>query len=211
MKPLRYLKSVVLFACVFGCAAVLQAQSGRRAKAPSTPTPTAPAVSEPKTVDKKPTPKLQLLVGIADVDAFAQIPFYVTDTVLDSCVRRLAQASEVMVTSARRMNRAGAVKQAKAAPGLYVVFLEVDSNYASSGRQQQTTTEDLFIRYTIFEPETAKVKQSGLVRQSTYRQLGVPRTSRGYSDYSLKKAAYEAADRILEAFQIKLRPDDPHP
>src|SRR5438105_7477910 len=91
---------LLVTAIVIASATVSFAQSGRRSSG-GTPT-TAPSVSGPKTVEKKPeTPaRLQLLVGIDNRDPSSNIPYYVTDTVIDNCVRRLGDASDVIVTSA---------------------------------------------------------------------------------------------------------------
>src|SRR5215831_12547019 len=110
---------------------VAPAQSGRRSTGGSTTntnsTPPAPGA---KTVEKKPAaePRLQLLVGMNRSDAFTTTPFYVYDTVLDVCIRRLSEAEIVFATSGgNNMNRAEAVKAAKQETTRWVVALEVRS------------------------------------------------------------------------------------
>src|SRR5207253_3285676 len=95
MKTLYYRQVLLLFSILFACATVTTAQSGRRST--SAPPTTTPSVSGPKTVEKKPPkpPSLQLLVGIDNLDSLSNIPHYVSDTVLDNCMRRLGDASEV--------------------------------------------------------------------------------------------------------------------
>src|SRR5438876_704045 len=71
-------------------------------------------------------------------------------------------------------------------------------------------SDQLYVNYTIFEPETAKVRQSGRTHQSIYKtgRVGVSGPSKNsplYSEYALKQSARETAERILEAFDIKLR------
>jgi hypothetical protein len=153
-----------------------------------------------------------LLVGIDNRDPMSNIPYYVTDTVIDNCVRRLGDASEVIVTSAGRgMNRAEAIKRAKEETVRYVVWLQIGSELADSGRQQKKNQMDeLYVSYTILEPGTAKFKQSGRSHHQIYQtgRGGVSTPTKNgplYSEYALKQAARETAERVLAAFDIKLR------
>jgi hypothetical protein len=207
--PNRY---ACLLIAILSAAVVNYAQSGRRSNGGASTT-TAPSVSGPKTVEKKPEkpPKLQLLVGIDNRDPTSNIPYYITDTVIDNCVRRLGEASEVMVTSADRgMSRAEAVKRAKEETVRYVVWLQIGSELADSGKQpSKNSVDELYVSYSILEPGTAKLKQSGRSHHSIYQsgRGGVSSTSRNgpmYSEYALKQAARETAERVLEAFAIKL-------
>jgi hypothetical protein len=210
----RNRQAPIIFAILFACASVAYAQSGRRSTGGTTTT--APSVSGPKTVEKKPEkpPKLQLLVGVDNRDPTSNIPYYVTDTVIDNCVRRLGDASEVMVTSAGRgMNRAEAVKRAKEETVRYVVWLQIGSELADAGKKPSSNSVDeLYVSYTILEPVTAKFKQTGRSHHQIYQTgrggVSSPTSSRNnplYSEYALKQAALETADRVLEAFGIKLR------
>ncbi len=205
---------IFLVAILFAGAVISHAQSGRRSTGGTTTT--TPSVSGPKTVEKKPEkpPRLQLLVGIDNRDPTVNIPYYVTDTVIENCLRRLSDAADVTVTSAGHgMNRADAIKQAKAETVRYVVWLQVGSELADAGKQQtKTSVDELYVAYTIFEPETAKFKQTGRSHHHIYQSgpVGVsrPTTSRTsplYSEYALKQAAQETAERVLAAFDIKLR------
>ena len=210
---LYYRRGLFFFAViVFACASVAYAQSGRR----STTTTIAPSVSGPKTIEKKPEkpPRLQLLVGIDNRDPRSNIPYYVADTVIDNCVRRLGDASEVIVTSAGlAMNRSDAIKRAREETVRYVVWLQIGSELADSGKQpSKNSVDELYVSYTILEPQTAKFKQSGRSHHQIYQTgrggVSTPTSSRNsplYSEYALKQAARETAERILDAFDIKLR------
>ena len=212
-RQVRLIRLSTLVAMIFVCATAAYAQSGRRST--SAPTTTTPSVSGPKTVEKKPPkpPSLQLLVGIDNLDSLSNIPYYVSDTVLDNCMRRLGDAADVFATSAGRgMNRADAIRQAKSETVRYVVWLQIGSDLASSGKQSKNGPDELYVSYTIIEPVTAKFKQSGRTHQSIYKTgrggVSAPTSSRNsplYSEYALKQAAREAAERVLEAFDIKLR------
>ena len=189
-----------------------KAQSGRR----STNSPaTAPSVSGTKTIEKKPAakPQLMLLVGIEDRNAFSSIPYYLSDTVLDNCVRHLGEATDVNPKSlGRGVARSDAIARAKAEKDLFVVWLQLGSDLEDSGKQSKKGPDELYVRYTIFEPVTGKVKQAGRTHKQIYRVgrggVSAPTSSKNnplYSEYAVKQAAQEAAERVLEAFDLVLR------
>jgi len=188
----------------------VDAQSGRRSSSGQT---TAPSVSGPKTVEKTAAkaPKIQLLVSVEDHNLLVGVPYYLSDTVLDNCVRRLNDAAEINATTAGRgMTRTEAGVKAKAQKEAFVIFLQIESDIAPSAKQAKNGPDELYVRYTIFEPATARIKQWGRTHQQIYKtgQGGVSTSSKNspiYSEYALKQAAKEAAERVLEAFEIKLR------
>jgi hypothetical protein len=210
MSPLHNRQVLLIFSVIFVCATVAQAQSGRRS---SSGQPTAPSVSGPKTVEKTPVkaPKIQLLVGVEDRNPFMNVPYYLSDTVLDNCVRRLNEAAEINASqSGRGMTRAEASTRAKAQKEAYVIFLQIESDITLTAKQAKNGPDELYVRYTIFEPATARIKQWGRTHQQIYKtgQGGVSTSSKSspvYSEYALKQAAKEAAERVLEAFEIKIR------
>lgn len=212
MGPLTIRQFNLLVAVLFACAIVGQAQSGRRS---TTVPPTAPSVSGPKTVEKTPAkpPKIHLLVGVENRSPFVNIPYYLSDTVMEGCVARLANSADISPSAiGRGMDRVEAVRRAKAEKTAYVVWLQVESDVVDSGRQPKDGPDELYVRYTIFEPVTARVKQSGRTHQQIYKtgRGGVSTTAKNgplYSEYALKQAAREAAERILDAFEIKIRPE----
>ncbi len=152
-----------------------------------------------------------MLVGVENRNPFVNVPYYLSDTVLDNCVRRLNEAAEINATaSGRGMTRAESISRAKAEKEAYVVFLQIESDITDSGKQAKNGPDELYVRYTIFEPATARIKQWGRTHQQIYKtgQGGVSTTSKSspvYSEYALKQAAKEAAERVLEAFEIKIR------
>src|SRR6185295_4409095 len=85
----------ILLLLVFA-GAIVQAQSGRRGGSKSTTT--APTVSGAKEVAATPpkATRLQFLVGIDMAGATSNTPYYLADTVLDECIRRLGEAAEVL-------------------------------------------------------------------------------------------------------------------
>jgi hypothetical protein len=215
MRRLSNRRGLFFAAIILACASVTYAQSGRRSSGGTTTT-TTPSVSGPKTVEKKPEkpPRLQLLVGIDNRDPTSNIPYYISDTVIDDCVRRLGDAADVIVTSAGRgMNRADAIKRAKEETVRYIVWLQIGSELADAGKQpSKNSVDELYVTYTILEPETAKFKQSGRSHHQIYQTgrggVSTPTASRNsplYSEYALRQAAKETAERVLAAFDIKLR------
>jgi hypothetical protein len=210
----RQRQMLLLIAIVLCSWTAAHAQSGRRGTGTSTTS--APSVSGPKTIEKKPeTKRIQMLVGIDKHEAFATVPLYLYDTVLDNCVRRLGEADIVLPTLAGSdMNRGAAIKAAKQETVRYVVLLHIGSEYADAGKQVKNGQDELYVEYTVFEPETAKVKASGRTHQHIYQtgRGGVSLPSKSspiYSEYAIKQAAREAADQILERFDIKIRSEFP--
>lgn len=190
--------------------AFVAAQSGRRST-PKSPVPAPPAVPETKLPETKPdtAPRLQFLVGIQEPGGFDGVPPFVADNVIRACVERLNEHAGVSATeTSRNMNRGEAVKLAKSESQRYVIWLEVRSDAIDASKRSGRSRDDLFITYMIFEPTTAKIKQSGRAQHGIYSKgnvgVGLPPTSGGavYTDYAIQQSAREAADKILAAFKI---------
>ncbi|MFN2579129.1 MAG: hypothetical protein ABR607_15760 [Pyrinomonadaceae bacterium] len=211
---IRFFIAVVM---LLALTTALPAQSGRRSTGSTTSTPpTTPSVTGPKSVEKKPAPapKVQLLVAIDHQDVFNNVPFYIYDTVLENCIRRLGEAEIVFANSGGKMNRSEAIRAAKQEKVRWVVNLEIRSIYVDSGRQVKNNQDELFVSYVLIEPETGKVKHSGQTRQHIYQNgrggISTPSKNGGvYSEYSIKQAAVEVADRILNDFDISVRTSSP--
>jgi hypothetical protein len=218
MKVLFYRRAAIALLIFMFSATAVMAQSGRKKTSGSTTTTVAPSVSGPKPVEKKPeaAKRIQLLVGIDKYQAFVTIPSYLYDTILDNCMRRLGEADIVMLTSAGSdFNRAAAIKAAKQETIRYVVLLNLGSEYADAGKQVKNGQDSLYVDYVMFEPETGKIKTSGRAHQHIYQTgrggINLPsKNSPIYSEYAIKQAAIEVADRILSAFDIKIRGEGPY-
>jgi len=194
------------------CALTVLAQSGRRApKSTPVPAPTPESSPPPPAKQSPEKPGLPLIIGIDARDSFSSIPAYFYDTVLQSCAGRLRDEPSVLVeVGSRDVNRGDAVKRAKAEKEGYVVLLQlrVDSIGSSSG---STDLSQVYIEYFVFAPMTAKQVISGSAYQQAYRTKGVivgPTTSGGvaYTEYRLKQAARDAAERILHGLHISPPP-----
>jgi hypothetical protein len=106
------------------------------------------------------------------------------------------------------MTRAEAIMAAKAETTRYVVWLEVRNERDDYGAEASSQSNRLYVTFTIFEPGTAKIKRSGRAQHGTGKvgNVGVTVPGMGdavYSEYAIKETARQAADRILDAFQIK--------
>jgi hypothetical protein len=199
-----------------------QAQSGRRVAkraAGSTAAPTPEAEPKPTpAIAKAEKSKLSLYVCSTEHDPFTNIPLYLADTIRNIFIQRVGQSSTINVIGGRELNRSEAVKRAKAEENTYVVLLQLEDNSFDSRRTSTGSldTSKLIIRYFIFAPLTGKVKAEGVVYQQQYRAgrggVGLPSPTQNnpiYSDYLLKEAARQAADRVLETFRGVQPPRDP--
>jgi len=106
---------VLLMAVLIASTAVVAAQSGRRGAAKSS-APATPPVASPTEAQSKPqmSSRLEMLVAIDNPTGFDGVPYHIPDTVLETCIRRLAEARGVKPTGApRRMTRSEVLKAAK--------------------------------------------------------------------------------------------------
>ena len=211
---LRKPQFLLLISIVLLTWAAAQAQSGRRSTGGTSTTTTGTTATAPtaaKADEKKSAAesRLQLLVGINRAEAFTITPYYVYDTVLADCIKRLSDAETVFVNSGGfSMNRSAAVKAAREETTRWVVGLEVKSLFAESGQKIKPEQDELFVEYTVVEPVTGKIKHSGRTQRHIYQSGSSRSAEKGgpnYSDYSIKQAALEAAEKILAGFDIKLR------
>ena len=208
MTSLLFSFRVLLPSLIILFAITAQAQSGRRQSKPGPAVPVPTPTPEP-TAQPKETPKSDLgfIVGMDSHGTFDfYAPSYYT-AVLDGCSDRLRKASSAKtVTTSREMNRGDAIKKAKAEKTTYVVLLRLVS-FRMSG---QARDQDLEIEYTVFAPVTAKIATSGKSYQNANRSgpvivqpPGGGTSSILYRERLLKRAAEDAADRILSALHMR--------
>ena len=189
------------------CAITVVAQSGRRARKPTTAPAPTPEASPTPTEEKSPEKSaLPVFIGI-ERDSFTNIPLYFYDSVLKSCADRLDDRSSIKVeVSSRDVNRGEAVKRAKSleeGKG-YVVLLQLQSDRGSSNQDLSV----LYVEYFVFAAGSARRVTSGSAYQQAagYKDIIVGRTGRGtiaQIEYRLKQAAHEAAERILASLTAK--------
>jgi len=109
------------------------------------------------------------------------------------------------------MSRNDAMKAAKAETTRFVVWLQVGNERAEYGSDVTGSSDELYVKWTVFEPGNGKIKKWGTVHNSTYKTgnvgVAVPSSTRRsavYTEYALKQSAQEAADKILEALEIRM-------
>lgn len=210
--------AIAVLCCLVVCCAgsIARAQSGRRVqkRPPVSAAPVQEATPETKPpVAKAEKAQLTLLVCMNDRDPFVASR-YLAEAVRNVFVQRIGQASSIRVITGEEMSRPEAVKRAKAKEDIYVVLLQLDSDAADT-RGTYVDPSRLVVRYAVFTPLTGKTKLEGRVYQQQYRVgrggIGLPsprQSNPNYSDYLLKEAAREAANRVLEAFSTQT-PRDP--
>lgn len=220
-KRVSLLRPTVAAFCMlflFGIGSTTRAQSGRRvAKRP--PVSTSPATetkpaSTPATARAE-QPQITLYVCMDQRDPFFSTPLYLSQNIRNIFVQRLEEASSIKVMTGVNSNRSEAVKRAKNERGTYVVLLQLDSDSVQRSSTSNPDYSSLYIRFAVFAPVTGKTQLEGRVYQEQYRVgrggVGLPSPQRNnsiYSDYLLKEAAREAANRVLQSFRYQT-PRDP--
>lgn len=190
-------------------AVTVLAQSGRRQTKPPpaapiptpTPEPTPPPKEEPKT-------DLGFLVGVDRSDSFEYYPLSYYSAIRTGCADRLSRASSAKVSTADHMSRSEAIKKAKAEKTTYVVLLRL-TTFDMGGPRGQTRADDIELEFYVFEPVTAKIATSGKSYQNANvaGPVIVQPPSGGsvvlYREVLLRRAAENAADRILKALHLR--------
>jgi hypothetical protein len=207
-----------LFVCsllIFAAAGAAPGQSGRKVRKNPSPTPTPAPAEAARPVPPAPKPEklqLSLFVCTNGRGTMANIPAYLYDSMRDSFTQRIGEASTAAVTGGRdMMDRSEAVKRAKSTKDVYVVWLELElSTFDPASSINNINPDDLFIRFTVFTPETGKVKTSGRAFQGSRRGpigIGGRTTRRGSSqtEYQLREAARDAANQVLASLAASTR------
>jgi hypothetical protein len=194
---------------ILGLALPVAAQSGRKLPnhVANDPPPAAPPdePAPPKPAPKPTAPPIPLLVTIDQLNVnFTQA---YSSVVLDGVVSRLRATERFEITAAKEMNRKQASDRAKAEKELYVCWMELDTDSF-----QPQSINDIHVEYVIYEPATAKIHAQGRVYLRPYQQrvgvggVGIPLPTGPVGtnplEYSLRQAGFEAADRILAAFNV---------
>ena len=201
----RQLKTLLLVSVVaVTFITIVQAQSGRRQTkpAPAAPVPTPTPDPTPKQKEETKS-ELGFLVGIDRADSFNYVPLTFYSVVVDSCANRLRHGSSAQVDKTDRLSRADAIKKAKSEKTTYVVYLRL-----TSMAMREYSSAEAEIEYIVYAPQTGKVAASGRSYQNASHKGPIvvqpPRGSNNtvFQEQMLKRAAEEAADRILKALHI---------
>jgi hypothetical protein len=194
-------------------AGLVEGQSGRRIpKKPESPDPRPPAQSEPPIITSEPKaekPRIPILV-------VKNLPFMnssdiASNIVMDGFMERMQASNAVKVRPGKDMNRKEASDIAKASADTYVVLIQLDADTANSARDGvgYVDPSTLYVDYVLFTPGTGKTKTSGHVYQrrgaigGTPLPVPTPRTAGG-TEYTLRNAGRETADRVLDALGLTL-------
>lgn len=219
--PVKYLSSTfseerrryLLIVCALSILCLSQttlAQSGRRqVKRESTVPP--PVSAEVKT-EPSATPATvkvdtvaSFIVGGDRLSASFDVPSGYLDTAIHACIDRLGKAPGLIASAGgSSMSRKDAIDKAKKQSEAHVVLIEFK---AENNGPSQT---GFVLEYSVFTPQTAKVKSFGRVYLDNARvgpgRVGVgipPSISRRLPlDYQMKEGGRSIADRIMSSFHV---------
>jgi hypothetical protein len=197
----RFFCTTLVIICAFTFASTGMGQSGRRGtKTQSAPVP-LPKTTTVTKPGEKPKPALTLIVGMERSDTFGDPRVTSIGSVLLSFSDRLDDNPSVKVDQVRLdMRGSAAIHRARTEKEAYVVLLRLRTYSMVTGKSENG---QFCIQYWVFAPTTAKLKTSGQTSPQMSRNRGVNPNSRNiYGDLELQKAAREAAERILAAFNL---------
>jgi hypothetical protein len=124
------------------------------------------------------------------------IPSFYVDVAREGCLRELRQVRTLELRDARNQTRSDAIKAAKENDRTPVVFMELElDRLGNSGFD---------LRYTIFEPKTAKVigTGSGYPVQPTGR-LPVPPIGASRSEVMVEWAGRDVGRQVLKKLRLR--------
>lgn len=185
------------------------AQSGRRQKTVSSPSPPADTTTKDKEGEakpraEKPAPLATVIVG---GDRFSNSmtvgPTYI-DEAVESCTEDLNRSGGLEARGGGNMTRKEAVDRAKKETEVYVLWLEM--------RIEGNRADDVTVSYILLRPQTAKIMASGNVYLATRRVgrgpvgVGVPGIGgRMPLQYLMREAGREVAGRIADKIHATAR------
>ncbi len=203
-KP-KIIVSVFICLCILSATGV--AQSGRKQKKvePQPPVqgvnrPEARVQPEPDAESEKPKekdrgPTIMVMTGMTDLN----IPMYYADIARQGCIAEFREELKSSdIREGRNQNRSDAIKMAKDDDRTYVVLIELE--YDRFGNSM--TGVDL--RYTVFEPKTAKViaTGSGYPTQPTGR-TPIPPIGASREQVYLEWAARDVARQVMKRLNLR--------
>jgi hypothetical protein len=204
----------LLMVCVLSLLCLSQAalaQSGRRQikREPQPPPPTVNAEAKPEATPEKEKlpPVASFVVGGDRLSATFEIPTGYLDIAINACIDRLRKSQSLDVKAGgTSLNRKEAIDEAKKQTEAYVVWLELKADISGS------SLSSIVIQYSVFTPQTAKVKTYGSVyldeRRMGSGRVGVglpPSTSRRLPlDYLMREGGRDVAERLMNHFHVRL-------
>jgi hypothetical protein len=212
--PIKTFHTAAIFALAITVFAAIEitAQSGRRLPKGSppvaVPTPTPEQIRQPK-----PPPKPDFTVKVfSNIDSASSYTLPSPERMHSWAVERLRRTSLLDVRDAGSANRRDAIKQAKAETEIYVVLLDLHVDpFAAYGR---ASARSMWIDLTAYYPVTGKIKFSRTLAlgQNSTRMPGSTNVMRACfpgvygNDLLLLEASIEAADNVMNTFNVPLPP-----
>jgi len=208
----------------------MQAQVGRGPKKPAPdPTP-APERSSSTPADSSTQPgekssaRARLALIVTKLVASPSLAIE-TRIAVDGLVERLSLSGDVKVQPVTKdVSRGEAMAQAKAEHDAYLIWLstEVDTPDGETASIATINPGCVFINYTVYSPQSAKIKTRGRIYQQGYVPQGCvasasspapgPSETRPFQlpyEERLRRAGHEAANRVLRAFNLRVPTTDP--
>jgi len=200
---------VVVFVCLLLGATAL-AQSGRKQKKaetqppvqgvnqPETRTVPEPAAPEEKPKQKEKGPAILVSTAMTDIE----IPMYYADAAREGCVSEFRrEVKGIELRQERNQHRGDAIKAAKDDDRTYVVYIELIYDRLGAG-----SMNGLDMRYTIFEPKTAKVLGvgSGYPRQPS--GMGAPPIGATRDQVYVDWAGRDVAQQVIKRLNLRSYP-----
>jgi hypothetical protein len=183
-------------------ATLTSGQSGRKQKKadqqppvqgvnqPEARTAPEPEVSPDKPKEKDPGRSVMVSTSMAD---FGISSFY-PDAARRGCIDEMRQAMRtIQISEERNQHRGDAIKVAKESDGTYVVWMELVVD------QMGTSRYGFELRYTVFEPKTAKVVGSGYgIPQQPTGPISLPPIGGSRTDVYVDWAGRDVARQVMK-------------
>lgn len=192
--------------CLLALSAIVTGQSGRKQKADKQPpiqgvnqpdkrVEPAPQVSPEKPKEKEPERTIMVASAMPDM----MLPIFYADVARDGCLKELKSTlKSVNLRDASNQTRSDAIKTAKETDA-YVVFMELQSD------QLGGSMGGVDLRYTIFEPKTAKVAGTGSgypARPSGGGPLGLPPVGASRDQVYLDWMGRDVARQVMKRLNL---------
>ena len=199
-----------LFAACLLLGATALAQSGRKQKKaeeqppvqginqPETRTVPEPEVSPDKPKEKEKGPVVLVSTAMPDIE----IPMYYTDAAREGCVNELRrEVKSIELHQERNQHRSDAIKAAKDDDRTYVVYIELTYDRMGAG-----SMNGLDMRYTIFEPKTAKVVGTGSGYPRQPSGMGAPPIGATRDQVYVDWAGRDVAQQVIKRLNLRSNP-----
>lgn len=196
---------LALSICLLALGAVVAGQSGRKKKTDNQPpiqgvndpaarVEPAPQVAPEKPKEKEPDRTIMIASAMPDM----MLPIFYADIAREGCLKEMQRTlkSGVILREGSNQTRSDAIKVAKDT-GAYVVFIELEPD------QLGGTMSSIDLRYTIFEPKTAKVAGigSGYPSQPS-GGLGVPPIGASREQVYLEWMGRDVARQVMKKLNL---------